>query len=72
MTSTLQEVSIQPEERLVPPLREVRAACARCGAHARALMGLATLGGTCPNCGGVDLTVIEGGGPHASVRRPRR
>jgi len=45
-----------------PPLREIRCACARCGAHVHARRGRITLSGMCSVCGGYEL---------AHVSRPR-
>ena len=46
----------------------VRCACLTCGAHVEARVGMATVGGSCPNCGGYDLDCSALGASLAGAR----
>ena len=49
-------------------LREIRCACARCGAHVRARRGRITLSGMCSVCGGYELAHLSRPGPRPQQR----
>jgi hypothetical protein len=38
--------------------RALRCSCDNCGAHVIAMAGSCTLGGSCANCGGYELSII--------------
>ncbi len=40
-------------------LGDVRAACRRCGTHLSAVVSQAALSGSCGNCGGYELDLVE-------------